>query len=118
MEGPDGQLLLSIPMDALQRDKLPKYYCFAKGRHSGSFFLKVLLTSDLREKNRIKNHLFADWRSSLLPYALGALAPELQQADHVRVRGPRGVLHCRQDLHELSHPGLLLPPVVYRLQVL
>ena len=49
MEGPDGQLLLSIPMDALQRDKLPKYYCFAKGRHSGSFFLKVLLKSDLRK---------------------------------------------------------------------
>ena len=46
MEGPDGQLLLSIPMDALQRDKLPKYYCFAKGRHSGSFFLKVLPLTD------------------------------------------------------------------------
>lgn len=41
IEGPDGQLLISIPMDALQREKLPKYYCFAKGRHSGSFFLKV-----------------------------------------------------------------------------
>ena len=118
MEGPDGQLLLSIPMDALQRDKLPKYYCFAKGRHSGSFFLKVL-TQTLRSCFEVRpKHFFADRRSSLLPDALGALASELQQADHVRVRGPRGVLHCRQDLHELSHPGLLLPSVVHRLQVL
>ena len=45
IEGPDGQLLISIPMDALQREKLPKYYAFAKGRHSGSFFLKVLKCS-------------------------------------------------------------------------
>ena len=54
IEGPDGQLLISIPMDALQREKLPKYYCFAKGRHSGSFFLKVnkLSTTELAKGRR------------------------------------------------------------------
>lgn len=37
VEGPDGELIISIPM----QDKIPQYYCFSKGRHSGSFFLKI-----------------------------------------------------------------------------
>ena len=116
IEGPDGQLLISIPMDALQREKLPKYYCFAKGRHSGSFFLKVLINKVLgvnlpetvatalffhcffHGKNTPifhlnpipigpqpeRRYLFLDRCSRILPHPPGALAPELQQADHVR----------------------------------
>ena len=38
VEGPDGELLISIP---LSPEKIPQYYCFATGRHSGSNFLKV-----------------------------------------------------------------------------
>ena len=39
VEGEDGELLISIPISSTPK-KLPQYYCFATGRHSGSFFLK------------------------------------------------------------------------------
>jgi hypothetical protein len=40
IDGPDGELLISISLDEVP-EKIPRYYCFAKGRHSGSFFLKI-----------------------------------------------------------------------------
>ena len=40
IEGPAGELLISIPISDVP-EKLPQYYGFSKGRHSGSFFLKV-----------------------------------------------------------------------------
>ena len=43
IEGGNGQLHISLPLDVMKREDLPKYYCFAKGRHSGSFFLKVIV---------------------------------------------------------------------------
>ena len=43
IEGGNGQLHISLPLDVMKREDLPKYYCFAKGRHSGSFFLKVII---------------------------------------------------------------------------
>ncbi len=41
IDGPDGETLISIPLDALVQERIPRYYCFAQGRHSGSFFLKI-----------------------------------------------------------------------------
>lgn len=40
MEGEDGELLISIPISEAPQ-KIPQYYGFSKGRHSGSFFLKI-----------------------------------------------------------------------------
>lgn len=40
LEEVDGELLISIPITTAPK-KLPQYYCFSKGRHSGSFFLKA-----------------------------------------------------------------------------
>lgn len=40
VEGPDGELLISVPVSA-KDEKIPQYYCFSTGRHSGSFFLKI-----------------------------------------------------------------------------
>ena len=40
VEGEDGELLISIPLSAAP-EKLPQYYGFTTGRHSGSFFLKI-----------------------------------------------------------------------------
>ena len=40
IEGEDGELLISIPVDEAPQ-KMPEYYGFSKGRHSGSFFLKI-----------------------------------------------------------------------------
>ena len=39
-EGPNGELLISIPISS-KRKKIPEYYCFSTGRHSGSFYLKI-----------------------------------------------------------------------------
>ena len=42
-EGEDGECIISIPFETSKNKikKLPQYYCFSTGRHSGSFFLKV-----------------------------------------------------------------------------
>ena len=40
VEGEDGELLISIPISTAPK-KLPQYYGFTTGRHSGSFFLKI-----------------------------------------------------------------------------
>ena len=40
IEGDDGELLISIPINE-ETQKIPQYYGFSKGRHSGSFFLKI-----------------------------------------------------------------------------
>ena len=40
IEGEDGELLISIPINEAPQ-KIPQYYGFSKGRHSGSFFLKI-----------------------------------------------------------------------------
>ncbi len=40
VEGPEGELFISVPI-ASKAKKLPQYYCFSTGRHSGSFFLKM-----------------------------------------------------------------------------
>ena len=40
VEGEDGELLRSIPVSAAPK-KLPQYYGFTTGRHSGSMFLKI-----------------------------------------------------------------------------
>ena len=41
-EGEDGECILSIPFETSKNKikKLPQYYCFSTGRHSGSFFFK------------------------------------------------------------------------------
>ena len=36
--GEDGELCLEIPLEE-EREKLPEYYGFTRGRHAGSFFL-------------------------------------------------------------------------------
>ena len=41
VEGEDGELIISIPLVTSQIDKVPQYYCFSSGRHSGSFYLKI-----------------------------------------------------------------------------
>ena len=41
VEGQDGELIISIPLVKSKSKKLPEYYCFSTGRHSGSFFLKI-----------------------------------------------------------------------------
>ena len=41
VEGPDGELIISMPLVKSKAKKLPQYYCFTTGRHSGSFFLKI-----------------------------------------------------------------------------
>ena len=38
--GEDGELCLEIPLEE-EREKLPEYYGFTRGRHAGSFFLKI-----------------------------------------------------------------------------
>ena len=40
--GEDGEYTISIPVETSENTftKLPEYYCFSTGRHSGSFFLK------------------------------------------------------------------------------
>ncbi len=40
VEDEDGELVISIPISAAPK-KLPQYYGFSTGRHSGSFFLKI-----------------------------------------------------------------------------
>ena len=40
VEGEDGELMISIPISAAPK-KLPQYYGFTTGRHSGSMFLKI-----------------------------------------------------------------------------
>ena len=42
-EGEDGELIISIPLVTSKNKftKLPEYYCFSTGRHSGSFYLKI-----------------------------------------------------------------------------
>merc|ERR1719158_1754697 len=40
VEGEDGEYQVEIPM-ARDKKKIPDYYGFSKGRHSGSFFLKI-----------------------------------------------------------------------------
>ena len=37
-ETEDGTFLMKIP---ILSKHLPRYYCFASGRHSGSFYLKI-----------------------------------------------------------------------------
>ena len=39
-EDENGELLLKIPIMDDDDGPLPQYYCFSRGRHSGSFFLK------------------------------------------------------------------------------
>ena len=41
VEGPDGDFDIEIPMNNKEKKKLPEYYGFTTGRHSGSFFLKI-----------------------------------------------------------------------------
>ena len=40
--GENGEYTISIPLETSENTftKLPEYYCFSTGRHSGSFFLK------------------------------------------------------------------------------
>ena len=40
VEGEDGEFHVEIPM-ASEKKKIPEYYGFSTGRHSGSFFLKI-----------------------------------------------------------------------------
>ena len=40
VEGEDGEFHIEIPM-ASEKKKIPEYYGFSTGRHSGSFFLKI-----------------------------------------------------------------------------
>ena len=40
VEGEDGELMISIPISSAPK-KLPQYYGFTTGRHSGSMFLKI-----------------------------------------------------------------------------
>ena len=40
IENEDGELLISIPIHEAPQE-IPEYYGFSKGRHSGSFFLKI-----------------------------------------------------------------------------
>ena len=40
IEGEDGELIISIPLVASNSKKLPQYYVFSSGRHSGSLFLR------------------------------------------------------------------------------
>ena len=41
IESENGDLIISMPLVTSKSKKLPQYYCFTTGRHSGSFFLKV-----------------------------------------------------------------------------
>jgi len=41
VENEDGELIISIPLVTSKCAKLPQYYCFSSGRHSGSFYLKI-----------------------------------------------------------------------------
>ena len=40
VQGEDGELMLKIPL-LEDEGPMPQYYCFARGRHSGSMFLKI-----------------------------------------------------------------------------
>ena len=40
VEGSDGEFHIEIPVDS-ENKKIPEYYGFSTGRHSGSFFLKI-----------------------------------------------------------------------------
>merc|ERR1719289_777787 len=40
VEGEDGEYQIEIPL-ASEKKKIPDYYGFSTGRHSGSFFLKI-----------------------------------------------------------------------------
>ena len=41
IEGEDGELIISIPLMSSKNKKLPQYYLFTTGRHSGSFYMKI-----------------------------------------------------------------------------
>ena len=41
VEGEDGELIISIPLMSSKSKKLPQYYLFTTGRHSGSFYMKI-----------------------------------------------------------------------------
>ena len=42
VEGPDGELIISMPLvTTAKTEKLPDYYVFTSGRHSGSLYLKI-----------------------------------------------------------------------------
>lgn len=41
IENEDGQLIISMPLITSEPTKIPQYYCFTTGRHSGSLFLKI-----------------------------------------------------------------------------
>ena len=41
IESEEGELIISIPLNTSKRKKLPQYYGFTTGRHSGSMFLKI-----------------------------------------------------------------------------
>ena len=41
IESENGELIISMPIVMSKSKKLPQYYCFTTGRHSGSFFLKI-----------------------------------------------------------------------------
>ena len=40
VEGLDGEFHIELPVDS-ERKKIPEYYGFSSGRHSGSYFLKI-----------------------------------------------------------------------------
>ena len=41
IESENGELIISMPLVTSKNKKLPQYYCFTTGRHSGSMFLKI-----------------------------------------------------------------------------
>ena len=42
VEGEDGELIISMPLvtSKSNTERLPEYYCFTSGRHSGSLFMR------------------------------------------------------------------------------
>ena len=42
VEGEDGELIISMPLVTTSKsERLPEYYCFTSGRHSGSLFMRI-----------------------------------------------------------------------------
>ena len=43
VEGEDGELIISMPLvtSKSNTERLPEYYCFTSGRHSGSLFMRI-----------------------------------------------------------------------------
>ena len=40
VEGADGDFIIEFPFES-EKKKIPEYYGFSSGRHSGSYFLKI-----------------------------------------------------------------------------